>query len=101
MVRREQTDNFTDCYPCLTKIDGHNSKSKHTIVYPSIPSALRPIEHDDFLQFPSHLNNGPCKKKNKPAPFQKTNLDFQVPKWSLISRNEIYLIFYRSLNLMI
>ena len=34
------------------KTDGHNSKSKHTIVYPNIPSALRPVEHDDSLPTP-------------------------------------------------
>jgi hypothetical protein len=31
------------------KTNGHNSKSKHTIVYPNIPSALRTVEHDDSL----------------------------------------------------
>ena len=30
----------------LNKIIGHNPKSKCAIVYPSIPSALRPVEHD-------------------------------------------------------
>jgi hypothetical protein len=34
------------------KTDGYNSKSKHTIVYPNIPSALRPVEHDDSLPTP-------------------------------------------------
>jgi hypothetical protein len=58
VVWREQKDHFTECYFYLTKIVGHNSKSKHTIVYPDIPSALRPVEHDDSLQFPSDLNNG-------------------------------------------
>jgi len=31
MVWRKQKNNLTICYFCLTKIDGHNSKSKHTI----------------------------------------------------------------------
>ena len=48
----EQTDHLTHCYFCLTKIVGHNSKSKHTIVYPNIPSALRPVEHDYSLPIP-------------------------------------------------
>jgi len=48
VVWKEQ-DRLTDCYFCLTKTDGHNSKSKHTIVYPNIPSALRPVEHGDSL----------------------------------------------------
>jgi hypothetical protein len=49
MVWKEQMDHLSDCYLCLTKIDGHNSKSKRTIIYPSIPSALRPVKHDDSL----------------------------------------------------
>ena len=52
VVWREQTDHLTDCSFCLTIIVGHISKSKHTIVYPNIPSALRPVEHDDSLPIP-------------------------------------------------
>jgi hypothetical protein len=36
----------------IKKRDGHNSKSKHTIVYPNIPSAITPVKHDDSLQIP-------------------------------------------------
>ena len=36
----------------LNKTDGHNSKYKSTIVYRSIPSAIRPVEHDDSLPVP-------------------------------------------------
>jgi hypothetical protein len=52
MVWREQKDYLTDCYFCLTKLVAHNSKSKHTIVYSNIPSALRPLEHDGSLPVP-------------------------------------------------
>ena len=45
----EQKHHLSDCFFCLTKIDGHNSKSRHTIVYPNIPSAPRLFEHDDSL----------------------------------------------------
>ena len=47
---REQ--NITNCYFCSTKTDGHNSKSKHTAVYPNIPSAQRTFEHDDSPPIP-------------------------------------------------
>jgi len=47
-----RTDRLTDCYFCSTKIDGHNSKSKRTIVYSNIPSALRPVERVDSLPIP-------------------------------------------------
>jgi hypothetical protein len=52
MVWREYEDHLTDCCCCLTKIDDHNFKSKHTKFYPNIPSALRPVEHDDSLPNP-------------------------------------------------
>jgi hypothetical protein len=52
MVCREWKDHLTYCYFCLTIIDGHNSKSKHTTVYPGILSALRPVKHDDSLPIP-------------------------------------------------
>jgi hypothetical protein len=41
----------------LTKLDDHNSKSNHTIVYPNIPSALRPVEHDNSLPIPKPLKS--------------------------------------------
>jgi len=52
MVWKEQKDLLTNCYCCLTKIDGHNSGYKNTVVYPNIPSALRPFEHDGSLPVP-------------------------------------------------
>ena len=54
VVSREQKDH-TDCYCCFTKINSHNSRSKHTIVYPNIPSALRPLEHDGSIPVPKPL----------------------------------------------
>jgi hypothetical protein len=52
MVWREMKDHLTDCYFCLTKTDGHNSKSEHTTVYPNIPSALRTVKYDACLPVP-------------------------------------------------
>jgi len=49
IVWREQKDHLKDWHFYLTIIDGHNSKSKHTVLYPNIPSTLRPLEHDNSL----------------------------------------------------
>jgi hypothetical protein len=49
VVWREQMYHLTECYCCLTKTDGHNSKPKHTRVYPNIPSAIRPVKRDISL----------------------------------------------------
>lgn len=46
MIWREPQNHVDDCYFCLTKILGFSSKSKHTLQYPNIPSAMRPVPHD-------------------------------------------------------
>jgi len=52
MVWREPRDHSSDCYFCITKIKGINNKSKHTINYPSLPSAMRPVSHSEALPVP-------------------------------------------------
>lgn len=49
MIWRVPTNHATDCYFCLTKVRGINKKNKKTIVYPDIPSAMRPVKHSDDL----------------------------------------------------
>ncbi|KAK2578077.1 hypothetical protein KPH14_001025 [Odynerus spinipes] len=43
MVWREPSDHATDCYFCMTNITGFNKKNKRQIVYPNVPSAIRPV----------------------------------------------------------
>ena len=43
MVWHEPTNHFDDCYFCMTNLVGYNKKNQKTILYPSIPSATRPI----------------------------------------------------------
>ena len=64
VVWREQKDHLTDCYFCLRKRNGHNSKYKQTSAYLNIPSALMFFKRDDSCQFLWHLNSGPCVHKN-------------------------------------
>ena len=52
MVWRKQKDHATDCYFCLTNTQGYNHKARKKIVYPSLPSAIRPVEHSDELPVP-------------------------------------------------
>ncbi|KAJ4441305.1 hypothetical protein ANN_11159, partial [Periplaneta americana] len=49
----EGTQNHSsDCYFCLTNIKGITSKSKHTVVYPNLQSAMRPVPHCEELLIP-------------------------------------------------
>lgn len=52
MVWREPTNHATDCYYCMTNITGFNKKTKKNIVYPNLPSAIRPVEHSDDIPIP-------------------------------------------------
>ena len=58
MIGREPANHFDDCYFCMTNLAGYNKKNRKNILYPSIPSATRPIPHSDenhFLFLKSYL----------------------------------------------
>lgn len=50
MIWREPKDHLSDCYFCLTNITGITSKTKHTVKYPNLKSAIRPVLRNE--QFP-------------------------------------------------
>jgi hypothetical protein len=50
MVWIEPTDHVPDCYFCLTCITGVTARSRHTVQYPNLPLAMRPVRHS--AQFP-------------------------------------------------
>jgi hypothetical protein len=100
MMWTEQKENLTDCYFCLDITDGRNWKSKHTTVYPNIPSALRPAEHEYSQTIFKPPQQWTLHEKPT-TPLQKMNLDLHVVVWMLISWNELYFILYHSMNLII
>ena len=53
IVWREPKDRWSDCYFCLTNITGITSKSKNTVKYPDLPSAMRPVPHSEELWYKS------------------------------------------------
>jgi hypothetical protein len=48
---------LTDCYFCLKNITGISSKSKHTVKYPDLPSAMRPVPHSEEFPAPKPPEN--------------------------------------------
>ncbi|GFV38394.1 uncharacterized protein TNCV_4958371 [Trichonephila clavipes] len=52
IIWREPKDHSSDCYVCLTNIKGIASKSKHTVVYPDLQSAMKPVPHSEELPLP-------------------------------------------------
>ena len=57
MIWREPQNHLNDCYYCMTEIKGFSSKSKHRIQYPNIPSARRPVPHDESMPVPKPPDN--------------------------------------------
>jgi len=49
MVWKEPTNHVSDCYSSLTSITGVTPKSKHTVQYPNVPPAMRPVPHSAEL----------------------------------------------------
>ena len=60
MVWREQSDNVTDRYFCMTNIKGFSRKNKSKIFYPVCRSAIKPVPHDPDLPVPQP----PTEKKD-------------------------------------
>jgi len=54
MVWMEPSNHATDCYVCMVPpvSRGITKKKKWTIVYPNIPSALRPVLHGEGISVP-------------------------------------------------
>ncbi|UYV63640.1 hypothetical protein LAZ67_2005138 [Cordylochernes scorpioides] len=57
MIWKEPKDHSSCCLFCLTKTIGITSKSRHTVEYPDLPSAMRPVPHSDILPVPQPLEN--------------------------------------------
>ena len=52
MVWRKPQNHCSDCYFCSVNISSRNSKGKKAIVYPNLPSAIRPVPHSAELTVP-------------------------------------------------
>ena len=52
MIWREPKDHSSDCYFCLTNIQGFTSKTKCKVVYPDLISAMRPVLHSEEYSVP-------------------------------------------------
>ena len=59
MVWRVPSNHSTDCYFCMVPPfqNGMSMKTKSTLVYPNIPSAIRPVPHGDGLPVPEPPDN--------------------------------------------
>jgi hypothetical protein len=49
---REPVNHENDCYLCMTRTLGMNSKNKHKILCPDVPSVTKSILHSEILPHP-------------------------------------------------
>jgi hypothetical protein len=49
IVWREPMDHISDCYFCMAIITGVTAKSRHTVQYFNLSSAMRPVPHSAQL----------------------------------------------------
>jgi hypothetical protein len=54
---REPTHHVSDCCFCVTSMIGVTAKSKHTVQYPTLPPAMRPVPHSVELPVPKLPTN--------------------------------------------
>ena len=52
MVWREEKDHVTDCYFCMTNLEGINRNNKHHVQYPDDPSAIKSVPHGPGIPVP-------------------------------------------------
>ncbi|KAK3886764.1 hypothetical protein Pcinc_009084 [Petrolisthes cinctipes] len=52
LVWRVGKDHITDCYFCMTNLQGINRKNKHHVQYPEVPSAIKPVPHGPEVPIP-------------------------------------------------
>ena len=54
MVWRGSSNHATDCYFCMSPpvSGGITKRKKLTVVYPNVPSALRPVPHGERISAP-------------------------------------------------
>lgn len=69
MVWREPTDHVSDCYFCLVNSKGIGKKNRHSIIYPNLLSAIRPVLHSEELPVPVfsgfHLSDDECNERDQ------------------------------------
>ena len=52
MIWREQINYISDCYFCMTNVQGFSKKNKHNFQYPNLASTIRPVSHCPEVPIP-------------------------------------------------
>jgi len=94
-------DHVSDCCFCLTCITGVTAKSKHTVQYPNLPSAMRPVPHSAELPVPKPLRNmtlSDSESSDEDVGQANSNMDCDPTFAGRSSSNEPHLLTQGNLN---
>jgi len=98
---REPTDHVSDCYFCLTSIAGVTAKSKHTVQYPNLPSAMSPVHESAELPVPNSRTNmtlTDSESSDGDVGQANNNMDCDPTITGACSSSEPHLLTQRGLN---
>jgi hypothetical protein len=99
MVWTEPKDHSSDCCFCLTNIKAMISKSKHTIKYPDLPSAMRPVSHSEDFPVPQHPENVTFSDDDSDSEvIQEVENPFHDPNFEVSISSEPHLLIQGDLN---
>ena len=101
IVWREPAVCVSDCYFSLTSITGVTAKSKHTVQYPSLPSAMRPVPHSaesPVTKPPTNMTLSDCESSDVDVGQANKNMDCDPTFAGADSSNEPHLLTQGDLN---
>ena len=101
MVWRETTGHVSECYFCQTSITGVTAKFKHTVQYPNLPSAMRPVPHSAELPVPKPPTNmtlSEIESTDEDVGQANKNIDCDPTFAGVCSSNEPHLLAQWDLN---
>jgi len=101
MVRRKPTYHVSDCCFCLASFTGVTAKAKHTVQYPNLPSAMRPVPHSAELPMPKPPTNitvSDLESSNEDVGQANNNMDCDPIYAGVCSSNEPHLLTQGDLN---
>jgi len=94
-------DHVSDCYFCLTSITGVTAKSKHTVQYPNLPSAMRPVPHTAELPVPkppTDMTSSDSESSDEDVGQANSNMDCDPTFAGACSSSEPHLLTQGDLN---
>lgn len=76
MIWREPKNHVDDCYFCMTNVRGFSKKNRNKIVYPNLPSAIRPVPHSDEIPVPTPSAQLPETESSTESMESQSDMDY-------------------------